>query len=181
MLKNKFLQFIFRKKENGFTLLELLVVISIIGLISTAAMVIINTARENSRDGKRKADLVQIHKALQLYADDNGDLPAYSNGLALTNRDTGAVCFVAYGSLDDSLVSYTQVPHDPLGGGCWGNGNNGYRYYDSFSGTVKSGCGLLMAWLENPSDDDEDSCSTSACVSTGGWPSPIPTFCMEVE
>jgi general secretion pathway protein G len=59
--------------QKGFTLIELLVVIAIIGLLSTLAVVALNSARQKSRDSKRVADIKQVQTALELfYADQNG-------------------------------------------------------------------------------------------------------------
>ena len=55
------------KNNKAFTLIELLVVIAIIGLLSTLAVVALNNARLKARDVKRKADIVQLSKALELY------------------------------------------------------------------------------------------------------------------
>jgi general secretion pathway protein G len=63
-------------KRHAFTLVELLVVIAIIGLLSTVAVVATGSARINSRNMKRKADLVQISKALELYYSNNNAYPS---------------------------------------------------------------------------------------------------------
>ncbi|MEY4744976.1 MAG: hypothetical protein RL272_921, partial [Candidatus Parcubacteria bacterium] len=49
-----------KSNNKGFTLIELLVVIAIIGLLSTLAVVALNSARQKSRDSKRVADIKQI-------------------------------------------------------------------------------------------------------------------------
>jgi prepilin-type N-terminal cleavage/methylation domain-containing protein len=61
--------------KQGFTLVELLVVISIIGLLSSFAVVSLNTARAKARDALRKGDMAQIRTALNLYYDDNEGYP----------------------------------------------------------------------------------------------------------
>jgi type II secretion system protein G len=66
--------------RNAFTLVELLVVIAIIGLLSSIATIGLNSARIQSRDAKRKADLLQISKAIEMYANDNGSLPCNTAG-----------------------------------------------------------------------------------------------------
>lgn len=58
--------------SRGFTLLELLVTISVIGLIATLAITALNNSRVRARDAKRLADLKQFHQAMELCADDNG-------------------------------------------------------------------------------------------------------------
>jgi prepilin-type N-terminal cleavage/methylation domain len=61
--------------KKGFTLVELLVVISIIGLLSTIAVVSLGSARAKARDGKRIADVKQISTSLEQYYADQGGYP----------------------------------------------------------------------------------------------------------
>ena len=63
--------------KKGFTLVELLAVISIIALLSTIAIVSLGSARTKARDGKRIADMRQVSTALEQYYADNGGYPAY--------------------------------------------------------------------------------------------------------
>ncbi len=72
------------KLVKGFTLIELLVVIAIIGLLSTLAVVSLNSARTKSRDAKRVADIKQLQSALELfYGDQNGYPGVAAAGVAL--------------------------------------------------------------------------------------------------
>ena len=64
-----------KSNARGFTLVELLVVISIIGILSSFAVVSLNSARNKARDALRKADMTQIRTAMYLYYDDNGVYP----------------------------------------------------------------------------------------------------------
>ena len=66
-------------KNKGFTLIELLVVISVIALLASIAIVALNSARSESRDAKRIADIRQIASALELYFDQFDQYPF--NGL----------------------------------------------------------------------------------------------------
>lgn len=65
---------------KGFTLVELLVVIAIIGLLSTLAVVSLNSARARARDSKRASDVYQFQRALELYYNDNSGYPAGPGG-----------------------------------------------------------------------------------------------------
>lgn len=64
---------------NGFTLIELLVVIAIIGVLTTMVASNFQTSRIKANDARRKSDLTQIQKALEMYASDHGAYPL-SNG-----------------------------------------------------------------------------------------------------
>lgn len=54
-------------KHRGFTLVELLVVIAVIGLISSVAIVATNSSRNQARYARIIADMAQIGKAAELY------------------------------------------------------------------------------------------------------------------
>ena len=107
----------------GFTLIELLVVIAIIGLLSTIAVVSLNSAREKGRDAKRVADIRQIQTALELYNDgQNGNgYPTDTNdgagGLNLGSTDAKVLSkdsgfSVAGGGTGDIYMGL--IPADPL-------------------------------------------------------------------
>ncbi len=63
-------------KQRGFTLLELLVVIGIIGILVGIGTISYQSAQEKSRDSRRRGDLKAISNALeQYYAENTGSYP----------------------------------------------------------------------------------------------------------
>jgi len=65
-------------KASGFTLYELLLVISIIGLTAILGILSVSQIRADSRDAKRKADLAAIGAAQELFFNDNNYFYQYS-------------------------------------------------------------------------------------------------------
>jgi len=59
-------------KNKGFTLIELLVVIAIIGLLSTMAVVSLNSARGKARDAQRLSDVKQLSTVIEMAAASQG-------------------------------------------------------------------------------------------------------------
>ncbi len=75
-----------RSAEHGFTLVELMVVIVIIGLLATIVAINVIPATDTARVEKAKADIATIEQALEQYRLDNLTYPAGSDGLqALLN------------------------------------------------------------------------------------------------
>ena len=63
------------KYKIGFTLVELLVVISIIGILSSIVYASFGDARKSARDDIRKTDLKSLQLAVELYKAQNGSYP----------------------------------------------------------------------------------------------------------
>ncbi len=63
------------KKQKGFTLIEILVVVAIIGILASIALIGVNDAREKARDARRVSDLYQISQAIEMYNNASGIYP----------------------------------------------------------------------------------------------------------
>ena len=74
-MKNKI--YLRRSKLAGFTLIELLVVIAIIGILSTLATISYRSAREKAKISVAQNDIAQIHKALEMLANDSNEWPGH--------------------------------------------------------------------------------------------------------
>jgi general secretion pathway protein G len=72
---------VMRSTEHGFTLVELMVVIVIIGLLATIVAINVIPATDTARVEKAKADISTIEQALEQYRLDNLTYPAGSDGL----------------------------------------------------------------------------------------------------
>ncbi len=92
-------------KNKAFTMIELLVVVAIIGILVAAIVVAFVSARQKSRDARRKTDLKNIQVALQLYSDDHEG--KYPTGIYGSGPDNGLT----------SGGYMSNVPHDPNGSG----------------------------------------------------------------
>jgi len=61
------------KKNRGFTIVELLIVIVVIAILAAISIVSYNGIQQRARDTSRKNDVAAIAKALHLYNIDNGN------------------------------------------------------------------------------------------------------------
>ena len=108
-------------RKKGFTLIELLVVIAIIGLLSTLAVVALNSAREKARDAKRVADIKQVQTALELYFNDKSSYPtgttlALGNGSAINDCTTECDTISATNGIAATAAGTVYmglIPRDP--------------------------------------------------------------------
>src|SRR3546814_12136180 len=70
-----------RSAEHGFTLVELMVVIVIIGLLATIVAINVIPATDTARVEKARADIATIEQALEQYRLDNLTYPSATDGL----------------------------------------------------------------------------------------------------
>ncbi|OGL75088.1 hypothetical protein A3C96_00625 [Candidatus Uhrbacteria bacterium RIFCSPHIGHO2_02_FULL_60_10] len=152
--------------KKGFTLIELLVVIAIIGLLSTLAVVALNSARQKSRDSKRVADIKQIQTALELYFADAQAYPVGTN-LVLGGASANKLC--ATTGLNNTCTGTTYmglVPKAPTpadGAAC--NGTNNDYFYTVVSGNSDYGLTFCTGTAVGELTVGRQ-CATSAGVST---------------
>ena len=71
-----------RRSQDGFTLIELMVVILIIGLLATIVVQNLRSATDKAKRVKAQADISQLKSALDRYYLDAGSYPTTEQGLA---------------------------------------------------------------------------------------------------
>ena len=69
-----------KSKTAGFTIVELLIVIVVIGILAAITIVAYNGIQQRARDTARKSDLAAIAKLLNLYKIDKGDFVGAGSG-----------------------------------------------------------------------------------------------------
>ncbi len=72
------------RRANGFTLIEMLIVMVIIGILTTLVATNLVTAQSRGRDAKRRADIKALQTAFELYYSENGSYAATCDAMATT-------------------------------------------------------------------------------------------------
>ena len=161
-----------KKNESGFTLLELLVVMVIISTLAVIGLRTFLRSQMRGRDAKRKNDLEQITRALEMYRSDKGFYPvnsvvgqikvAHNDGADKTSFIWGEV----FNDLDNTLTIYMPVlPMDPSGLTYYyqayhrdtSDVNDGVHRHtpdDEDSGDYQAEAYKIFAFLENGDDPE---------------------------
>jgi prepilin-type N-terminal cleavage/methylation domain-containing protein len=169
------------EKQKGFTLVELIVVMSIISLLSSIVLVNLNGYMVKTRDAKRKEDIHQLIIAFNFAAGATGSFP-YVGGTVCIGLPSATECeigatdgtwhIMGSDSLQTQLKAAMPSPSlDPLKNRIW----NAYLYTDS---GVAIGCNTSVAGdyiLWNPDSEsasggpaDCQGVGVMACCSPGG-------------
>jgi general secretion pathway protein G len=118
------------KNRKGFTLLELMIVIAIIGILATLAQPMFKTAVLKSREAALKEDLFNIRNVMDQYYADNGKYPDSLNDLV----DKGYMRSIPSDPFTGSNTSWRL---DPYSGGEGEESAGGY--WDVHSGSDQVG------------------------------------------
>jgi general secretion pathway protein G len=97
------------KIRNGFTLIELMIVVVILGLLATTVMPKILSKPDQARQAKAAVDIRAIQSALAMFKTDTGRFPTTTEGLQALVTNPGLKGWDSDGYLE-------CVPKDP-----WGN------------------------------------------------------------
>ena len=100
-----------RGYQDGFTLIEIMVVILILGLLATLVVTNVRGAIDRAKQSKAKSDLAEFKGALELYRGEHGSYPTTEQGLqALVSPPS------ANGDNSTGGNYIETLPQDP-----WGN------------------------------------------------------------
>jgi prepilin-type N-terminal cleavage/methylation domain-containing protein len=129
-----------KKISAGFTLVEIIVVVSIVAILSAIIYANFSQGSAQSRDAKRKSDLRNLQTAIELYKTENGRYPAGCNGVNIWSGHSGSyACAADSQYIVDLAPKYIKtLPVDPKLNGV----ESGYMYLTNEKGTVYK----LVAW-----------------------------------
>src|SRR3989344_4471985 len=138
------------RKTFGFTLIELIVVISIIGILVTIGTATYTTAQQKSRDVRRKQDLAALKSALILYYRDYKEAPQ------VCSPPSCAIEYLSSGTSSDWINGFFsfmagKMPKDPIqtSGDCTTSANT-----FCYKVTTDRQSFVLFAKLENTKDPE---------------------------
>jgi general secretion pathway protein G len=135
------------KRQGGFTLLELLIVIVIIGILALLIIPNITSAPKKARDTKRKTDITTLRKGLEEYFVNNNVYPDHT--AAAPNDGLNALT-------QGSAPIVKDVPVDPK--------NTGVLVY-TYTSANSNSTYTLKACLENDQDSGANVSTDSTCGS----------------
>lgn len=96
------------KDQKGFTIVELLIVIVVIGILAAITIVAFNGVQTRARDTARTSDIRGVQKALEMYRADNSVYPSVGTDNIGYNLSTLATALVP--------TYISKLPNDPKTG-----------------------------------------------------------------
>ncbi len=133
--------------NKGFTLLELMVVIAIIGFLMTIGIANYMEVRKKARDAKRIGDIKALREALEIYRQSSNP-PAYPTGIPNPCTEWKLIT-------PTPITIMNQVPGDPAGDPCKNPSTNKYWYTDLNGG---KGYKLAACMESKTSGENIDNC-----------------------
>lgn len=152
--------------NRGFTLIEMLIVVAIIGILSALILVGLSSFRMRGRDARRIADVKQVQNALEIYYTKNLKYPTVNGGAADTRWDDLTTQITGAG------VGISQLPKDPLS-------SDPYLYdYQSCNNNQNYVIGVKLEDVNNTALRDSITGTSSGSCSFGSITCTSPEYCV---
>jgi general secretion pathway protein G len=147
-----------RKQQQGFTLIEILIVVAIIAILASVVLVGLGPTQQQGRDARRLSDLREVQTGLELYFNKCGYYPGVVNASAPCAAWSAASDWTDMATaLTGSGLGIASVPNDPTAQKTY--------YYGSSDGTSY----VIGAKLENKGSSAFNG-YTAPTEPSGGWP-----------
>lgn len=118
-----------QRKEKGFTIIELLIVIVVIGILAALVITTFTGIQERARNTERETDIKALHSQLEAYYAEQGYYPTLAevvDGTTLAGLDDGALTSPPNNNTEIDSAAATEAKYQYLpspdgcasGGGC---------------------------------------------------------------
>ncbi|HEX8390519.1 MAG TPA: type II secretion system protein [Candidatus Saccharimonadales bacterium] len=122
-----------KQRQSGFTIVELLIVIVIIGILATLVIVTFSGVQQKARDSERKTDINAIAGQLEAFYANKGYYPTITDVNDATWRTTNEFKIDTKAFVDPSTTAQTTLVNGVVGS------EKKYYYVAYSSGTTDCG------------------------------------------
>ena len=103
-----------RIKQAGFTIIEMLIVVTILAMLAGILVPVLEDSQKSARDARRSADLKTVQVALEAYKRENGVYPSTGGSWQGDAPSYGGFGYDASGYIPDLVPTFIQaLPKDP--------------------------------------------------------------------